>query len=224
MSKSNPISNMNCSICDKTTETMLVVCCDRQVCSNCISYCNQLRYTDEDDNDFKKVICNKIICNECVTKCEHKDCNDVACSSCIRIMYDQNSSPCNICELFYCNNHIELCDAECGKMFCLGCKEEHPNDGTIHTFPYDKKHFVCHECFTNFDCCFGCNGNFDNCGTCDKQVCINCDYDNLICEPGSSPVYCIGCEPAEYAEDADDDEDDEDNEHDEHDEDDEDDE
>ncbi len=199
-----------CDICSNDVSTIKVDCCDRQVCKDCVSYCNQLRYTDKDDDDFKKVICNKIICNECVTKCEHKDCNDVACSSCIRIMYDQNSSQCNICELFYCNNHIELCDAECGKMFCLQCKEEHPNDGTIHTFPYDKKHFVCHECFTNFDCCFNCNGNFDNCGTCDKQVCINCDYHDLICEPGSSPVYCKGCKPDEDAEDTEDSEDTED--------------
>jgi hypothetical protein len=205
MSKSNPISNMNCSICDKTTETMLVDCCDRQVCSDCVSYCNQQTYANA--NATKKSTCNKIICNECVTHCEYKDCNDVACSDCINIRRDYNSSQCHICELFYCNHHIELCDAECGKIVCKQCKKDHENDGHIHIFPYDQYNgFLCHECFTNFDCCFNCNGDFRKCTTCDKQVCINCDHDNLIFEDETHKLYCIGCEPAEYAEDAEDDE------------------
>jgi len=193
-----------CDICSNDISTIKVDCCDRQVCKDCVSYCNQLVYTDKADNDFKKVICNKIICNECVTHCEYKDCNDVACSDCINIRRDYNSSQCHICELFYCNHHIEVCDADCGKIVCKQCKKDHENDGHIHIFPNDQyKGFLCHECFTNFDCCFNCNGDFRKCDTCDKQVCINCDYDNLIFEDETHNLYCIGCEPKD-AEDTED--------------------
>ncbi len=49
-----------CDICSNNGSTIKVDCCNRQVCSDCVSYCNQ---------QWIKQSCNKTICNECILRC-----------------------------------------------------------------------------------------------------------------------------------------------------------
>jgi hypothetical protein len=188
MSKSDPISNMNCSICDKTSETVLAVCCNRQVCSDCVSYCNQ---------QWRKQYCNKTICNECILRCEFKDCNDVSCVYC-RDMMGCDTSQCHICKLYCCLNHIKECGTECGKMVCKKCIDNHANDGYFHIFPNNRYNdFFCDKCFNKIDWCFKCRGNFDYCKKCNKQYCGSCDYSKYVLADNQEDIYCYECAPIE---------------------------